>query len=158
MKKRKQLRLKNYDYATNGAYFVTICTQDMKCVLSSIVGEGFHALPQVELTPIGKEVENTIKYINESSVTTQIIKYVIMPNHVHLLLLIDNQTGGRGSPPLQEIVKRLKTYTTKKHRAVLWQRSFYDHIIRNDEDYLMHIQYIDENPKKWLIGKDEYYS
>ena len=100
MEKRKQLRLKNYDYAVNGAYFVTICTKDMKCVLSSIVGEGFHALPQVELTPIGKEVENTIKYFNANSVDSKIIKYVIMPNHVHLLVLIDNQSGGRGSPPL----------------------------------------------------------
>ena len=159
MEKRKQLRLKDFDYSANGAYFVTLCTKDMKCVLSSIVGEGFHALPKVELTPIGIEVEKTINYVNDNNDNISLVKYVIMPNHIHLLIIIDNQSaGGRGSPPLQEIIKRIKTYTTKKYNSVLWQRSFYDHIIRDEDDLYYHLQYIDENPKKWLMGKDKYYS
>ena len=131
--------------------------------MSSIkrVGEGFHTLPQVELTPIGNVVESTIKYINENTPNVEISRYVIMPNHIHLLVEIHNpeinNAGGCGNPPLQEIVRRLKTFTTKQYGNPFWQRSFYDHIIRNEEDYFNHLRYIDENPEKWLLGEDEYF-
>ena len=98
--KRKPTRLKNYDYSSPGAYFVTICTQNKKQILSkiSIVGEGFCALPKNELTPIGSIVEKSICYIDNSYEHLKIDKYVIMPNHIHLLISI---TGGHGDPPLQ---------------------------------------------------------
>ena len=58
---RKPTRLKGYDYSQSGAYFITICTKDKKRLLSNIVGEGFYALPQNQLTPIGKEIEKSIQ-------------------------------------------------------------------------------------------------
>ena len=158
-KRRKSTRLKGFDYSSNGVYFITICTANMECILSSIkiVGEGLRALPKIKLTEIGEEVKNSVEYSNSKYENINIEKYVIMPNHIHLLIAINNHRGGRGDPPLQDVIRDIKSYTTHKYGSTLWQRSYYDHIIRNEEDYLHHLQYIEENPKKWIIGKDEYY-
>ena len=86
--KRKPTRLKEYDYSLTGAYFVTICTAGKKQILSKIVGEGLCALPQNILTPIGKDVEKSIEYINENYIGVNIEKYVIMPNHIHLIVVL----------------------------------------------------------------------
>lgn len=146
---RKRNRLKDYDYSQNGAYFVTICTKDRKEILSSIVvGEGLCALPQNRLTHIGEEIDKCIKYVNNNYDNVIIDKYVIMPNHVHLIVILNN-TGGRGNPPLPNIVGQLKSYTTNKYKNSLWQRSYHDHIIRNQKDYQKIWQYIDTNPLKW---------
>jgi len=160
--KRKNIRLKDYDYSQNGAYFVTVCTKDRKPLLSRIVvGDGLRAVPQTELTLIGIEIKNSIKYINDNIDGICISKYVIMPNHVHMILEI-NQAGGGGAPPLQNVVRRFKTYTAKAYveisnsaTATLWQRSFYEHIIRGEQDYNEIWGYIDTNPLKW--AEDKYY-
>jgi len=151
--KRKRTRLKDYDYSTPGAYFVTVCTHNKKHLLSSIVGEGFHPLPKNILTKIGKEVEKTIQYINDDYIGVSISKYVIMPNHIHLILELteSNDTGGRGNPPLQNVIGQLKSYTTNKYGKSLWQRSFHDHIIRDKEDYNKIWEYIDTNVLKWEL-------
>ena len=81
-------------------------------------------------------------------------KYVVMPNHIHLLITISEPTGGHGDPPLQAVIGQLKSYTTHKYGKTLWQRSFYDHVIRDMNDYLAAWRYIDENPLKWEL--DEY--
>ena len=112
--KRKQNRLQNFDYSTNGAYFITICTQGKKCILGNIVGEGLCALPTINLSHIGEEIEKLIKYINDNYYNIKIVKHIIMPNHIHLLIEINNQTGGHGDPPLQSIIGQLKSYTTHK--------------------------------------------
>jgi len=147
--KRKRTRLKDYDYSQNGAYFVTICTKDKEKLLSEIiVGEGLCALPQNNLSPIGKEIENCIKHINNNYDNVVIDKYVIMPNHIHLIVMLDD-SGGHGNPPLQNIIGQLKSFTTNKYKKQLWQRSFHDHIIRGGKDYQEIWQYIDTNPVKW---------
>ena len=146
--KRKPTRLKDYDYSQNGAYFVTICTKGRKHLLSKIVGEGFHALPQNILTPIGIEIEKSIHYINNNYINVTIDKYVIMPNHIHLIVILDN-SGGHGNPPLQNIIGQLKSYTTNKLGDTLWQRSYHDHIIRSEKDYREIWEYIDTNVLRW---------
>jgi REP element-mobilizing transposase RayT len=148
--KRKPTRLKEYDYSQNGAYFVTICTHNKEHLLSNIVGEGFHPLPKNILTKIGNEIEKSIQYINDNYIGITISKYVIMPNHVHLIVFLDN-SGGHGNPPLQNIIGQLKSYTTKKFGNILWQRSFHDHIIRDKEDYNKIWEYIDTNVTKWEL-------
>ena len=98
--KRKLIRLRAYDYSAPGAYFVTICTHDRRCILSSIaVGEGL-APPAVALTPIGQIVEEQIQAIPARYPAIGIEKYVIMPNHVHLILTV-TESGGppRASAP-----------------------------------------------------------
>ncbi len=146
--KRKPTRLKGHDYSAPGAYFVTICTHNRKCVLSNIVGEGFHTLPQNQLTPIGKEIEKSLQYINDNYIGVVVDKYVIMPNHIHLIVVLDN-SGGCGNPPLQNIIGQLKSYTTNKFGDILWQRSYHDHIIRGEKDWQKIWEYIDTNIVKW---------
>ena len=86
--KRKPLRLPEYDYSSPGAYFVTVCTQDRRCILSDVVvGEGL-APPAVALTPIGQIVEEQIQAIPARYPAIGIQNDVIMPNHVHLLVSI----------------------------------------------------------------------
>lgn len=155
--KRKNIRLKEYDYSENGAYFITICTYNRRKILSNInVGEGLRALPSVELTITGEIVEEAINFINKAYKNITVDKYVIMPNHVHLLLSM--RAGGHGDPPLQvyDIVGRMKSFTTYKYGKILWQRSFYDHVIRNENDYRETWEYIENNPFSWAA--DEFFS
>ena len=146
---RKQLRLKGWDYSNNGAYFITICTKDRKKILSKIiVGDDDHIVPEIELSKYGLIVEKYIKGING------IDKYVVMPNHIHMIIYF-KELGGHGNPPLQDIIRDLKSFTTHKFGDVLWQRSYYDHILRNQQDYEDAWNYIDGNPAKWKA--DELY-
>ncbi len=147
--KRKPTRLRGFDYSTPGAYFVTICTHGRKRLLSHIiVGEGFHPLPQNKLTTIGEEVDASVQYINNNYAGVTINKYVIMPNHIHMIVFLNNPGGG-GTPPLQSVVGQLKSYTSKKYKGILWQRSFHDHIIRNETVYQKIWEYIDTNVARW---------
>ena len=176
--KRKSLRLPDYDYSAPGAYFVTICTHDRRCILSDIV-VGADALggPQVALTPIGQIVEEQIQAIPARYPTIGIEKYVIMPNHVHLLVSIRDLSGGASPSPtvgteasssegdmlpsLFDVVRVLKSLTTRMARPFLgenplWQRSYHEHVIRNEEDYRQIWEYIDSNHARW--AEDRYYS
>ena len=139
--KRKPLRLKGHDYSETGAYFLTVCTQDKKHILSTVVADPGNAAA-VRLKPIGKIAESCIKTI------PGIDKYVIMPNHIHMII---QKTNGKS---ISSDIRSFKTLVTKKAGRSVWQTSYYDHIIRNDEDYAEKWQYIDENPTRW--AEDEY--
>ncbi len=143
---RKPNRLKGYDYAGNGTYFITICTRDRKCILSRIpVGNAALSVPKIELTAIGKIVEEHLRLI------PGIDKYVIMPNHIHLIV-IKSKTGKN----ISEDIRALKSVVSRAVGRPIWQKSFYDHIIRDEEDYLTKAEYIENNPSKWI--EDELYS
>ncbi|HWR64966.1 MAG TPA: transposase, partial [Bellilinea sp.] len=116
--------------------------------------------PTVELSLLGSEVVKSINYINQNSPGINIEQYVIMPNHVHLLIVIE---CGENKISLSDVVRRLKSFTTRQlnqiyrtENSVLWQRSFYDHVIRDPDDYANVQNYIDLNPWKWK--EDDYYS
>ena len=156
--KRKPNRLENYNYSENGAYFITICTQKRKPILCNIVGEG-SPLPQ--LTNQGRIVKNYIEMLPIKHTEISVNKYVIMPDHIHLLIVVENDGGnGRGNPAptvtaamgwfkyqaTKEINKMCHTVGTK-----IFQRSYYDHVIRNEKDYKECLEYIDNNPIKWTI-------
>ena len=88
-------------------------------------------------------------------------KYVVMPNHVHFIITVAAHGGSSRTPTptnakLPALVSTWKRFTNKKAGVSLWQRSYYDHVIRNDADCLRAWQYIDDNPAKW--AEDEYYS
>ena len=160
---RKPNRLSDYDYSRNGAYFITICTKDSKCILSHIVEDtsvgATIGRPQVKPTEIGNIVIARIEAIQTIYYVVKVDKYIIMPNHVHLIIMIDIEYGRpMVAPTVSRIVNQFKGAVTKTAKQPVWQKGFHDHVIRNEEDYLTRWQYIDENPKKWLIGKDEYYS
>ena len=155
--RRKHPRLKYYDYARTGAYFITFCTKNKRCVLSS-VGRGALAPLPVTLTPYGKIVDELIRNIPLVYPGTFLEHYVIMPNHVHLLLRLDMGDGGAGAPrpTVSAIVGGIKSLTTRKIGASIWQSSFYDHVIRDENDFLRIWTCIDTNPAKW--AEDCYYT
>ena len=152
---RKPNRLSSFHYATDGGYFITVCTQGHRQILSRISGtpeDGCH----VELTELGKLVEQTILAVPAHYAGAYVDRYVIMPNHIHLLLVISSAGGRMISAPT--VVGSMKRYVSRKLGKPIWQKGFYDHVIRSEADYLAHLLYIDENPVKWVIGKDEYYA
>ncbi|MGN0984969.1 MAG: transposase [Candidatus Enterenecus sp.] len=157
MNARKRLRLEGYDYAGSGGYFVTFCTKDREELLSDIrVGPDALIGPQVELTPCGKLVEEAILGAAETYPNVEIPCYAIMPNHVHLLVMIENGPMGASGPTLGMVVRSIKTRATRTMGSPIWQEKFYDHVIRNYDDYLRVWNYIDTNPARW--AEDEYYT
>jgi len=164
---RKNIRLQGYDYSKDGHYFVTVCVKNKHELLGHIVGSGFHARPSIALTDLGIEVQKSIEYICANTKGIDIPQYVIMPNHVHMIIILNtaerNEEGtvGHGSPTLQAVVGRIKSYTAKKWSEMcntkydtFWQPRFYDHIIRGESEYNRIRQYINENPANW--HEDEY--
>ena len=152
---REPNRLKKYDYSQNGAYFITICTKDRKEILSQvIVGEGL-APPVLKLLPFGECIKEQINNLEIRYENVKIDNYVIMPNHIHILMRIENQTGGASpSPTVSDIICAFKSLSTLECKKllpidILFQRSYHDHIIRDDIDYQQIWQYIDKNPTKW---------
>ena len=149
---RKPNRLTEYDYSQNGAYFVTVCTQGRKKTLSQIVGDGF-PVPN----PIGLIAEEFIRQIPIKYPTVSVDQYVIMPDHIHRLWRIDCGTGNP-SPTLGNVIGWYKYQVTKQTNlqvntlgARLFQRSYYDHVIRNQQDYDEVWEYIKNNPRKWAM-------
>ena len=148
---RKRLRLPAYDYSSKGAYFVTICTKNRQKVLSRLSAEQLPFSPDPTLTEIGKIVDSSIARVPAHYPDVFIDSYVIMPNHVHLLL----RFTGEDSPKLGRIIQQFKGFVTKQCGKAIWQDKYYDHVIRDESDYLTKAQYIENNPAKWL--EDEYY-
>ena len=153
---RKINRISEFDYGVNGAYFVTICTQNRRKILSQIVGDGF-PVPKT----IGLLAEEYIKQIPQKYSGVYVDKYVIMPDHIHMLLRIDCGTGNP-SPTLGNIVGWYKYQVTKTYNkrtsmngVRLFQRSYYDHVVRNQQDYNEIWEYIENNPRKWITQNYE---
>ncbi len=157
---RKHNRYPEYDYSQNGAYFITICTQDRNKILSDIVGGGAHDAAKVILTGIGKIVQKHIVNSNRIPGIT-VDKYVIMPDHIHLILSIDMPMGigtSRAPSPtnasIPHFVSTLKRFCHRDIGNTIFQRSYYDHVIRNQQDYNEVWEYIDNNPLKWVLKKE----
>lgn len=140
-----------------GAYFITICVQSRRCILSRIVGEGL-APPVAELTDIGRLAEEQLRRLPDRFPSVTVDKYVIMPNHIHLILELQKGAGGASpSPTVTQVIGAFKSLVTRLcgGETKLFQRSFYDHIIRGEEDYQEIWEYIDQNPAKWQ--EDRFY-
>ena len=154
--KRKVLRLKDYDYSQTGGYFITFCTENRAPLLSRItVGKAALRLPQVELTEYGRITEKYIQNISVAYPHISVENYVIMPNHVHLLLLVGDGGQGAARPTVSAVVRSIKALVRKETGKSLFQNSFYDHILRDEQDFLIHWDYIETNPGKW--AEDEYH-
>ena len=141
---RKCPRLEGYDYSRENVVFATVCVRNRRNLLGEIhAPETEGEAPKMELSPAGKIVE---KY---TATIPGIDKYVIMPNHVHLIVF--NQDGAS----ISQKIRSWKILISKEIGESIWQRSFYDHVIRDEQDYLIRWKYIDDNPAKW--ASDEYY-
>ena len=154
--RRKPNRLQGYSYAENGVYFLTFCTTRKQKLLSTILPPtGELAPPTVLLKPYGILTETAIRAIPAHYPSATVDHFVIMPNHVHLLLRLDDSAGRQVAAPT--IVGHLKRAVSMEIGRTIWQKGFYDHIIRDAYDYQTRWEYIDENPARWLMKKDEYY-
>ena len=158
---RRSIRLKSYDYSRCGAYFVTICTQGRLCLFGDIVDNA------VALKDAGKMVQRTFEEVPEKYPGVQTDVFTVMPNHLHGIIIIENRlstvsatTDGRPLS-LPDIVKRFKSFTTylyakgvKEHgwspfSDRLWQRNYFERVIRGDDEMIKCREYIVNNPRKW---------
>ena len=139
--KRKSPRIPHYDYSTPNHYFITICTSDKKCIFGQ----------PGKLNRLGEIAEDCLLTIPAINPKVRIDKYVVMPNHVHVIVVIDDDGCQKSIP---QIVGQYKMAVTKEIHKIepgkeVWQRSFHDHIIRNQERYELIWMYIENNPIKW---------
>ena len=152
--KRKPNRLNGYDYSSCGAYFITVCTKDKQKLFWKNVGA---PIGRPSLSEYGIVVEKAIKNIGIKYPMISVDKYVVMPNHIHIILVINANKYGRpmGAPTISTVINQMKGYVTKQIGFSVWQKLYHDHIIRGQADYDEIWQYIDENPLRW--NSDCYY-
>ncbi|NLH99622.1 MAG: hypothetical protein GX446_09050 [Chthonomonadales bacterium] len=195
-RRRRSIRLKGYDYAQAGAYFVTICTQDRACLFGEVV-EG-----EMRLNDAGQMIAKWWTELNRKYACVETDASVVMPNHFHGIIVIthpvgadlrvcpdpnvgahadalsgahadalsgahaDALSGAHAGAPLPEIVQWFKTMTTNEYmrrvkndgwppfRGRLWQRNYYEHIIRDDGSLDRIRQYILDNPVRWAFDRE----
>lgn len=158
--RRKKNRLENFDYSTCGGYFVTICTSERRNYFWANAkvpigcpqdAEIINHPQDVKLSDYGKIVDIAINNIPVVYPAVSIEEYIVMPDHVHILLVIHADESGRPlvAPTLARIVQQFKGYVTKQIGFSIWQKLYFDHVIRNRQDYEKHVKYIYENPIHW---------
>ena len=145
-------RLSHFDYSQPGYYFITICTKNHHSILRR--GAQCAPAPLPPLTSAGLAAERFLLEIPVHYPMISVDHYVVMPNHVHLILVITAGhigTDGRTvcAPTVSRVVRGWKEAVTKQIGVSIWQKSFHDHIIRTETDYLRIWNYIDTNPAKW---------
>ena len=161
-KHRKQLRLKYYDYSQNGAYYVTICTHNRINLFGKIINVGAH--PCVRLSTAGAMIKKKLLDLEQKFPDVTVDYYCVMPNHLYFVLF---KEGAHAGAPLHEIIKWYKTQTTNEYINLvrqgilppfdkhIWQRNYYEHVIRGENDLYEIRKYIEEKPLKWFY--DKYY-
>ena len=167
-KKRKEIRLKNFDYSSPGAYFITICTENRKNLFWdgtldpqtftwNFVGANCVRPQNLPLSSIGKIVLEELNRWDKTYDAVSLCSYVIMPNHLHVMVFIYADEYGRAqvAPTIERMVKQFKGSITKKVGFSIWQKSFMEHVIRNQKDYETRSNYIYKNPIRWYY--DELY-
>lgn len=167
--KRKNIRLNGYDYSKNGAYYITICTDSRKKILSQIrsgdpCGRQQSGRPYIELTQLGIIAQNTFSKI-EKTYDIIIDTYIIMPDHIHFIIFnfsktdtisIQDKATARVAPTVGQIVGGYKSIIANewlkllkqidKTMGKIWRRNYYEHVIRNEEELYEIRKYIIENP------------
>jgi len=148
LQKRKPNRLKNYDYSQNGAYFVTVCAKDRAELFGKISVGAASCRPQLSKT--GKIIESEISKLSQTYDGVSVDCHVVMPNHVHMIIVICNENGRQNAAPtVSQMINQWKRAISKKAGFSPWQKSFHDHIIRNEADYDRIVEYIENNPANW---------
>jgi putative transposase len=177
--RRRSIRLKNYDYSQNGAYFITICTFNRELLFGNIAGARGSVPLQMELNEYGKIVYNDWYHTPEIRKTIILDQFVVMPNHIHGIIIIAEETdttlrikgtqqrapaerfGKPTSNTIPSIIRGFKSATTARINRLrnsagnpVWQRNYYEHVIRNDTELSEISEYILYNPAKWAGDKE----
>ncbi|MEK7993957.1 MAG: transposase [Planctomycetota bacterium] len=172
---RRSVRLAGYDYSQEGWYFITICTQDRRCMFGAIIGD------RMQLNAAGLMVESWGRKLTDKFPVIQTDESIVMPNHFHGIINVgaapcgrpdidesDERSGQphRVAPTLADLVNWFKTMTTNQYihgvkredwqpfDKKLWQRNYYEHIIRNEEELNRFRQYISDNPANWQTDEE----
>ena len=161
--RRKPNRLNNYDYSQSGWYFVTICVQNRECLFGQVENG------RMIVNNYGRVAQQYWSEIPEHYEGVILDEFIVMPNHVHGIIVIAN-VGDRHACPLQSdrphqtlpiIIGSFKSATTKQINQIrqtpsnpVWQRSFHDHIIRNEKSYWAIREYIRNNPANWTSDEE----
>jgi REP element-mobilizing transposase RayT len=162
---RRSIRLKNYDYSREGAYFITICTKERECFFGKI------SAGKLILNDIGTIAERYLKEIPDHFPHVDMGEMIVMPNHIHCILVFKSYpavVGARHVVPLQRqnqfskpftgsvsvVIQQFKSSVKRwcnqnDHKYFHWQSRFYDHIIRDDKSFQRIVNYIKSNPSKW---------
>ena len=147
---RKSPRIEFHDYS-GGDYFITICTRDKEHYFGKIING------EMEFTELGRYCQQQIASISVHYPYAEPILYVVMPNHVHMIIVL----GNSGKNDLNQVIGQFKSGVSREIRNMepamrVWQRSYYDHVIRNEKSYREIWEYIEYNPLKW--EEDRFYS
>lgn len=167
---RKTLRLQNFDYSSNGLYFITVCTYGRENYFGKIIDGTMH------LSLCGKVAEEEIRNVNlrRKDQFIEIDKYVVMPNHIHLIIRIYNpdlfhqyQKEAFSKPTAKSVPSVIRSYKSAVSKRIheisnennlpyrIWQTRYFDNVIRNEKAYLKIWEYIDTNTLRW--EKDRFY-
>ena len=144
---RKSLRIPGYDYSQANYYYVTICTKEKQCLFG---------MPDAP-TALGRLAKGELEGLSHRYEDVVVDQFVIMPNHIHAIFAIGCSKEGK-NPSLSQVVSCYKAGVSRKAQTgtTLWQKSFYDEVIRNKAHYLAAWNYIDGNPSKW--NEDKYFT
>ncbi len=160
---RHSVRLPAYDYSAAGMYFVTVCTHLRECFLGEVAGE------VVEPSEFGLIVQQTWNELPTHYTNVELDAFVLMPNHIHGILVLRDTVGAglRPAPtetkrsPLSEIVRGFKSFSARRINQLrntsggaVWQRNYYEHVIRNQAGLNSIRQYILSNPAQWALDKE----
>ena len=141
---RKSPRIPNFDYTSDHYYFLTVCTHNRRCLF----GEPDH------LNGWGRIAQEQILQLETHYCNVKVDQYVVMPNHIHMILVLGCGEKAGKNPDLQQIMAQLKSGISREIRntgsdLTVWQRSFHDHVIRTQKDYEKIWMYIQTNPMRW---------
>jgi putative transposase len=168
---RQSIRLPRYDYTQEGAYFVTIATHEKKYLFGEVIAG------VMELSALGKQADDCWLEIPRHFPNVELPRHVVMPNHVHGIIVLRGKTTVAARPqeasatresfagPVQgslpTIVRSFKSAVSRAARRTLrrpalqiWKRSYFEHVIRNEDDYRKTFQYICENPMRWEFDSE----
>lgn len=156
---RKNIRLNSACYNQNGIYFITICTKDRKKILSRIsVGTPVPGCPQIQLLPYGVVADKYIRQMDAFYTYLSMDKYVIMPDHIHFLISVCDASGRqkvdiptKQTSVVARFVGTFKRFCNSEYGENIWQERYYDHIVRNQQDYDDIWQYIENNPRNKFL-------
>lgn len=153
--KRKPIRLPGFDYSSPNAYFITVCVESRQNLFWKQLSPSLTDPENIQLSEYGQMAANAISNIPLRYPFISVDRYIVMPNHVHLLLQIhqSNDDHSANRRTISTVINQLKGYVSKQMGFSPWQKSFYEHIIRNAADYLEKWKYIEENPFK--IAQDD---
>jgi len=169
--RRRSIRLKDFDYSQPGAYFITICAHGKKCIFGKIVGS------EMKLNSIGRIVNECWNEVPRHFANAELRSHVVMPNHVHALFVLhprarhavplrsDNKTAEQFRQPVVRsvptIVRSFKSAVSKRVREIskkpelrVWQRGYYESVLRDGKEFRNALHYIVENPSRWCHDKE----